>query len=306
MNNMYGVVCATITPLDKNGCVDESSLSSLISYLCESGIHCLYPNGTNGEGILLSEAERKRVAEKVVKAVDKKIPVYIQCGSITTKETVEHAVHAQSIGADGIGIMTPLFFHHDDQALEIYYSSILKELDEDFPVYLYNIPSHTNNDLSCRVVSNLVKKFPNIRGIKYSDSDLMRIQDYLRIKTPEPDVLIGCDSLFFSCLEAGGKGTISGPAMAFNRLFTGLYDAYTSGDLSGAKTFQKRIVEIDRSLSEIPGIPALKYLLKSMGVIKNDACRRPLRELTPSEQLKLDKILKLYDENRLQVNYEKI
>ena len=38
------------------------------------------------------------------------LPLFIQCGSMTTGETASHAVHAVDIGADGIGIMSPAFF----------------------------------------------------------------------------------------------------------------------------------------------------------------------------------------------------
>jgi dihydrodipicolinate synthase/N-acetylneuraminate lyase len=53
-------------------------------------------------------------------------------------------------------------------------------------------------------------------------------------------------------------------------------------------------VETDRKLAGIPGIPALKHLLKLRGVISSDACRAPHRALTDAEKQTLAEIYTEY------------
>lgn len=292
---MYGVVIPTITPLTQEGEVDVKSVQNYTKFLIKAGVHCLYPNGTNGESLVLKEEERKLVAQTMCQANNHALPLFIQCGSMSTKETIAHVKHAAAIGADGAGVMTPAFFPMDEQALYEYYSDVVAQAPKDFPLYVYNIPGCTGNDVSPRLLGRLLDQYPQIKGIKYSCPDLMRIEDYARCALRKPDILIGCDSLFLQCLSCGGVGTVTGPGAVFHKKFTRLYKQYTEGDFKGAQETQAQIVKIDRALAGIPGIPALKAMLKLIGVIETDVCRKPLRQLTDKEYDTLKQVLDVYD-----------
>ena len=291
---MQGVVIAAITPMNQDGSIDYKGVEDFAGYLVQSGVNCLYPNGTNGESLLLTKEEREKIAEIFVKVSNGRVPVFIQCGAMTTEEAASHAQHAVKIGADGIGVMTPAFFTMDEEGLFRYFSAVVAPLPEDFPVYIYNIPGCTGNDVSPALLARLLKTFPNIKGIKFSKPDLMRLEDYMLACDRRPDLLIGCDSLFVPCLTIGGVGEVSGPGALFCERFTRMYKQYCEGDLEGAMATQKQIVDTDRKLAAIPGIPALKTLLKLRGVIQCDACRAPLRPLTDDEVQKLTDIWEEY------------
>lgn len=291
---MYGVVIPMITPMNEDGNIDIQSLEDFTEYLIQTGVNCLYPNGTNGEDLLLSQEERQTVAATIVKTARHRIPVFIQCGAMTTAETVSHIQHAENIGADGAGIMTPAFFPMDDEALFQYYSEVIGSVSENFPIYLYNIPGATTNDISPALLKRLMDRHPNILGIKYSFPDLMRIEDYLLAPQRTPDILIGCDSLFLQCLTTGGVGTVTGPGAIFHERFSRLYRQYLQGNLKAAMKTQTQIVATDRDMASIPGIPGLKALLKLRGVIRCDTCRKPLRSLNSDERLTLERIYKKY------------
>lgn len=291
---MQGVVIAAVTPMNPDGSVDYQGVTDFAEYLVQSGVNCLYPNGTNGESLLLTREEREKIAEIFVKVSHGRVPVFIQCGAMTTEEAASHAAHAVKIGADGIGVMTPAFFTMDDEGLFRYFRDVVAPLPADFPVYIYNIPGCTGNDVSPALLARLMKAFPNIRGIKFSKPDLMRLEDYMLRCERRPDLLIGCDSLFVPCLTIGGVGEVSGPGALFHERFTRLYRQFREGDLEGAMATQQQIVVTDRKLEGIPGIPALKTLLKLRGVISSDACRAPLRALTEDEVQKLQEIWEEY------------
>lgn len=291
---MRGVVIPMITPMNEDGSVDYESLSRFTEYLLGSGVDALYPNGTNGESLLLSEEERQRCAETVIKTAAHKIPVFIQSGAMTTAETVSHVRHAVKNGADGAGVMSPAFFPMDEAALYGYYRKVLEAAGTDFPVYIYNIPGCTTNDVKPGLLKKLMGEYANVAGIKYSVPDLMRIEDYLNAPERTPDVLIGCDSLFLQCLVTGGKGTVTGPGAIFHERFTRLYRQFREGDVEGAMKTQRQIVKTDREMAGIPGIPGLKALLRMRGIIRCDACREPLRKLTAEEYRVLQQVLDEY------------
>ena len=291
---MRGVVIPTITPMMPDGTVDEQSVENFTEYLIQAGANCLYPNGTNGESLLLTAEERDRIAQIMVEKNDHRIAAFIQCGSMTTAETRAHALHSVKIGADGIGIMSPAVFPMDEEALFNYYSEVVSALPADFPVYVYNIPGCTTNDVTPRLLCRLMEKFTNFVGIKYSSPNLIRVQDYFNQINHDFDLLIGCDSLFLQCLVTGGVGTVTGPGSIFHERFTRLYRQYRDGDFQGAIATQKQIVKTDRDLAAIPGIPALKALLKMRGVIRYDNCRGPLRPLSKEEYEVLERVLDQY------------
>lgn len=291
---MRGVVIPTITPMMPDGTIDEQSVESFAEYLIQAGVDCLYPNGTNGESLLLTAEERDRVAEIMVKQNNHRIAAFIQCGSMTTAETRAHALHSVKIGADGIGVMSPAFFPMDKESLFNYYSEVVSALPSDFPVYVYNIPGCTTSDVTPDLLCQLMETFTNIVGIKYSSPNLMRVEDYFDQGKKDFDLLIGCDSLFLQCLMTGGVGTVTGPGSIFHERFTRLYRQVQEGDFEGAMQTQKQIVRTDRELAAIPGIPALKALLKMRGIIRYDNCRGPLRPLRKDEYATLDRALNEY------------
>lgn len=293
---LRGVVIPTITPMNEDGSIDDISLVNFTKFLTDAGVNALYPNGTNGESLLLSKEEREHVAEVMAEANAHCLPLFIQCGSMTTAETASHAKHASRIGADGIGVMSPAFFTMDEESLFQYYSDVIKDLPEDFPVYIYNIPGCTTNDVKPGLLGRLMDEYSNIVGIKYSSSDLMRVEDYIETDRRKPELLIGCDSLFLQCLITGGVGTVTGPGSIFHERFTRLYRQYQEGDYAGAAKTQRKIVETDRRLAGIPGIPALKTLLKLRGVIRTDVCRGPLRPLREDEKRILKDVYDKYCE----------
>ncbi len=290
-SHLYGMVCAAITPYDETGKPSEKDVRALCSYLIENGVHSLYPNGTNGESLLLSKDERKQTAEWYADENKGRAVLSIQCGAMTTEETYSLIRHAKALGCDSAGVMTPPFWPMDEKALEQYYGDILPELGS-FPVYIYNIPGRTGNDVSPALLGRLADRSANIYGIKCSMPDLIRINEYLRCAGRELDVLIGNDTLALSCLCLGGKGFVTGPGAVFPRLYAGLYNAFAEGDIEKAQRLQQAIIGVLYPIRDIPEIPAIKYMLTKMGVIHNEMCRRPLRALTDSEKRRLDQALR--------------
>lgn len=291
---LCGVVIPTITPMNEDGTIDDASLKNFTNYLVAAGANALYPNGTNGESLLMTKSEREHVAEVMAETNNHRLPLFIQCGSMTTAETASHAKHAVDIGADGIGIMSPAFFGMDEESLFQYYGAVIEGLPAEFPVYVYNIPGCTTNDVKPALLKRLMDAYDNVVGIKYSSPDLMRVEDYLNLEGRAPQLLIGCDSLFLQCMMTGGVGTVTGPGSIFYERFNRLYAQFQAGDFTGAIKTQQQIVATDRKLAGIPGIPALKHLLKLRGVIRTDVCRAPHRALTDAEKQTLADIYAEY------------
>ncbi len=282
MKKLHGVITAMVTPFDEADNVDVGAIRKLTDFLVERGVQCLYPTGTTGEMYLMSLAEREKVAEAVIEQANGRATVYIHVGAMTMRDTIELARHALGAGADGVGVVTPSFFSVTERELEEYFVAVADSLPEDFPVYLYNIPQLSGNDLKPSVIERIRRRCPNVVGIKYSYPDFLRVNEYLRINGGDFSVVIGADRLLVAGLTIGCDGTVSGVACVCPEPYVALYRAFQEGDLAKAMRVQKTANEIAELLRNGSNMAYFKAALKVRGIDAGHM-RRPLLDLEARE-----------------------
>ncbi len=279
MKLMHGVINAMTTPFNEDGSVDIESLKKQVDFQIEKGVDCLYPLGTTGEMYLLSTEERKLVAKTVVEHANGRAIVYIHVGAMTTAEAIELAKHAESIGADGIGAVTPSYFGCSDRAIIQYYKDISDAVSADFPIYLYSIPQCSGNDIQPAVAQTIANQCKNVVGIKYSYPDMVRILNYININNGDFSVLVGPDKLFLAGLVSGAKGVVSGCAGPMPEPFVAIYKLYKEGKLLEARDMQRTAIKVIDIIRAGSDMGLFKEVLRRRGVVKNSLMRRPLLEL---------------------------
>jgi 4-hydroxy-tetrahydrodipicolinate synthase len=290
MKHLYGVTTAMVTPFDEKGNVELELIDNLTEFLISKGVHCLYPLGTTGEMLRLSVNERKAVAERVVKQANGRVTVYIHVGAMTQEETIELAKHAQAIGADGIGVVTPVFFGASDSELEEYFVSVANSVPDDFPVYLYNIPQCASNDLKTEVAQRIANRCKNVIGIKYSYPDMLRVNEYLNVNNGNFSVVPGTDRLFLAELAMGCEGVVSGVSCVYPEPFVEIYNAYQENDLNRAREYQKLAIQYCETLKNGGNMAYFKAALKMRGVDVG-YMKSPQIDLTESEKAELQQKL---------------
>lgn len=290
MKTLHGVTVAMVSPLDGSDHVDVKALRKLTNFLIEKQVDCLYPAGTTGEMFRLSLAERKRIAEVVVDEASKRVPVFIHVGAMRMDDTLDLARHAQQIGADGIGAVTPSYFGVNDREMEAYYVAIATAVPEDFPIYLYNIPQLSTNDLTPAVIERVIAKCPNVIGLKYSYADMARTLEYLRIREGTFTVIHGADHLFLSLLVMGCAGTVSGVAGVYPEPFVEVYKAFKDQDQQRAIKYQRIAARLATVLRGGGNLAYFKEALRRRGIDVGHM-RKPQLDLTAQERIELEKEL---------------
>jgi 4-hydroxy-tetrahydrodipicolinate synthase len=300
MKHLYGVTTAMVTPFTENGQVDLDKIRNLTEFLISKGVHCLYPLGTTGEMLRLSVQERKSVAETVVKTANQRVTVFIHVGAMNQEDTIELAKHAHEIGADGIGVVTPAFFHANDRELETYFVEVASSVPADFPVYLYNIPQCSGNDLKPEVVQRIANRCKNVIGIKYSYPDLLRTNEYLSVNEGDFSVMHGTDRLFLAALAMGCEGTVSGVSCVYPEPFVAIYDAFKANDLQKARKMQKIAIKYCETLKNGSNMSFFKEALKMRGIDAGHM-RAPQLDLTQEEIRELQGKLKELDQEAKEI-----
>ena len=283
MKLMKGVIVAMTTPFADNDSVDAGALRENTQWLIERGITCLYPCGTTGEMLLMDCEERKKIAEAVVESAAGKADVFVQCGAMTTRDTLDLVRHAKSIGADGVGVVTPAYFGLSEAEMLEHYRAVADCAGEDFPVYLYNIPQCAANDLTTSVCRKIVEACPNVLGIKYSFSNADRISEYLSLRDYQFSVLVGLEKHFLPYLSIGCDGVVSGCANAFPEVFLGIYDAFRAGDLERALRLQRIAERLSNLVSGPQSNARVKAAQKYRGQ-RSGHMRRPLMDISAAEE----------------------
>src|SRR5699024_9466909 len=95
------VLTAVVTPFDNRGNVDCAQTTILIDYRLANGTEGLVITGTTGESPTLSETEKIKLSQHVVKAVNKRVPVIAGTGSNNTASTIALTKEAEKCGVDG-------------------------------------------------------------------------------------------------------------------------------------------------------------------------------------------------------------
>ncbi|CAG0947674.1 partial 4-hydroxy-tetrahydrodipicolinate synthase, partial [Anaerolineae bacterium] len=171
-----GVIVPLVTPFKEDGTVNEKALQRLIEFLIRSGVHGVMPGGTTGEFALLTVEERQKLLEATLNTVNDRVLVLAQTGAVSTETTIALTRHAKAVGVVAATIITPYFVRLSEAALVEHYARVAQAVP-DFPLFLYNIPQMTGNNITPEVVAALVPRCPNIIGMKESSGNLGQLID---------------------------------------------------------------------------------------------------------------------------------
>jgi len=263
-----GTLAAAVTPLRDHGeRLDEGAFAPLLEFYGASGLNGLLVLGTTGEGILLGEEERRRVAELVLAGAGP-LRVIVHCGAQTTAATSALSSHAAEVGASGVAVIAPPYFAFDPVELLEHFAAAARACAP-LPFYVYEYAARSGYSVPLAVIEGLRERVPNLAGMKVSDAPFERVEPYLATGL---DVFIGAEALISRGLAAGAAGAVSGVAAAFPQAVSALVKNPT--DERAALVESLRDV-----LSANPFQASVKVALALGGVAVKPDVRAPLQPL---------------------------
>lgn len=289
--SLHGVIVPLVTPFDDHNQVDHTRLRNVVDFVISKGVHAVMVAGTTGEGPLLSNNERKQVLETVVAQTNHRVPVIAHTGCIDTVGTIDLSQHAANAGADIVSAIVPYFFTFSQEQIYHHFLSVAESVP-DTPMLLYAFPGNAKNDILPPLLGRLLKAAPNIVGIKSSNDDLNRFQEYVQVGGEGFTGCFGVDELMLGGLVFGAKAQISGNSNSFPEPFVQLYEAYRAGDLQRAQQLQQ-VVNAVINLHQ--GGRTTAFFKATLGLRGIDAgqVRPPMCELTKEEMEEVKKSVKL-------------
>jgi 4-hydroxy-tetrahydrodipicolinate synthase len=288
-NNMFsGCMVALITPFH-DGEVDFQTLDELVEFHLKSGTDAIVPVGTTGESPTLDYEEHKQVIERVVRAVEGRIPVIAGTGSNSTAEAIELTAHAKKVGADASLQVCPYYNKPTQEGFYQHFKAIAEEVD--IPLVLYNIPGRCGAGMTPDTIVRL-SEIENIVAIKEATGSLDQASEIA--SRCDLTILSGDDSLTLPIASVGGKGVISVVANIVPADVKAMTDLILEGDLVSARKWHNKLFVLAKSLLSMATNPIPIKAAMAMLEMASEEMRLPMVPLEDGKRNELRKILTAY------------
>ncbi len=288
LDKYKGVIPAFYACYDEEGNISPQGVRALTKYFVEKGVKGVYVNGSSGECIYLSVEDRKIVLENVMEASEGKLTVINHVACNNTKESMELARHAESLGVDAIAAIPPIYFHLPEHAIAQYWNDISSAApNTDFVIY--NIPQLAGVSLTMDLFAEM-RKNPQVIGVKNSSMPVQDIQMFKQAAGPNYIVFNGPDEQFMSGRVIGAEGGIGGTYGVMPELFLKLDELVRMGRMEEAKLLQYDINEIIYKMCSAHGnmYGVIKAILKKNEGLCLGSVRKPLPPLAPKDRKVVD------------------
>lgn len=231
-----GVIPAFYACYDENGEISPERVRALTEYHIRKGVKGVYVNGSSGECIYQSVEDRKVVLENVMAAAKGKLTVIAHVACNNTKDSVELAAHAESLGVDAIAAIPPIYFHLPEYSIAAYWNAMSAAApNTDF--IIYNIPQLAGVALTQSLFAEM-RKNPRVIGVKNSSMPVQDIQMFKLAAGEDYIIFNGPDEQFISGRVIGAEAGIGGTYGVMPELFLKMDELVRANKLDEAREVQ--------------------------------------------------------------------
>lgn len=291
-----GVIPAFYACYDDQGEISPERVRALVEYFLKKGVQGLYVNGSSGECIYQSVADRKLILEEVMEVAKGKLTIIAHVACNNTKDSVELARHAESLGVDAIAAIPPIYFRLPEYSVAQYWNDISADAPQtDFVIY--NIPQLAGVALTPSLYTEMLKN-ERVIGVKNSSMPVQDIQTFAALGGEDHLVFNGPDEQFLGGRLMGARAGIGGTYGAMPELFLKLNQLIADKELERAKELQFTINTIIGKLTVAHGnmYSVIKEVLKINENLNIGSVRAPLTPVTGTDRPIVEKAARLIRE----------
>lgn len=291
-----GVIPAFYACYDEKGEVSPERIRALTQYFIDKKVKGLYVNGSSGECIYQSVQDKKIILENVMAVAKGKLTIIAHVACNNTKDSMELAAHAESLGVDAIAAIPPIYFRLPEHAIAAYWNDISSAApNTDFVIY--NIPQLAGVSLTPALYKEM-RKNPRVVGVKNSSMPVLDIEIFVADGGKDYVVFNGPDEQFLGGRIMGAQGGIGGTYGAMPQLFLALDELFKKKDLETAKALQADINQIIFMLCKGHGhmYAVIKAVLEINEGLQLGGVRSPLANLIEADKAIVEKAAQMIRE----------
>ena len=204
-----GCIPALMTPCSADGTPDFDALVATGKSLIAAGMRGVVYCGSMGDWPLLTDEQRKTGVARLVEAG---VPVVVGTGATNSAEAVNHAAHAQEIGAAGLMVIPRVLSRGSSAAAQRnHFADILKAAPS-LPAVIYNSPYY-GFETKADLFFDLQAEFPTLVGFKEfgGSASLSYAAEFITSGSDDLILMVGVDTqVFHGFINCGAGGAITG------------------------------------------------------------------------------------------------
>ena len=283
-----GAGVAIVTPFDSTGEIYYDRFGELIDYQIQNCTDAIIVCGTTGEASTMTNDEHLDTIAYCVERVNHRVPVIAGTGSNDTAYAIWLSQKAETLGADGVLLVSPYYNKTTQRGLIKHFSAIADSIQ--IPIVLYNIPGRTGMNIDIPTMKELTH-IENIWAVKEASGNISYCAKLIAECGDKFDVYSGNDDMILPVMSLGGKGVISVLSHIVPYETHRMVKACLDNNFAEATELQINYLELINALfCETNPIP-VKTALNLMGFDVGH-CRLPLCDMSPENELILKNALK--------------
>lgn len=179
LTKYQGIIPAFYACYDDQGNISPERVRALTQYYIDKGVQGLYINGSSGECIYQSVADRQLVLENIMAVAKGKLTIINHVACNNTKDSIELAAHSERLGVDAIAAIPPIYFRLPEYSVADYWNAISSAAPHtDF--IIYNIPQLAGVALTPSLYKTMLAN-KRVIGVKNSSMPVQDIQTFCAI-----------------------------------------------------------------------------------------------------------------------------
>lgn len=276
--NKFRFIAAPFTPFHENGALNTRMIGPYVEKLRQDGVDGIFIGGTTGEGMSLTEDERRELAEAWKAELDGKMQLIVHVGHAAPDAAASLASHAEGIGADAIAAIGPVFYSASEPEVLVAVNKQIAAAAPRTPFYYYHMPSMSRVGVTAGACFPLfAREIPTFAGIKFTHEDIADFRNCLKLAAGRYEVFFGRDEILLQGLASGARGAVGSTYNFAVPLYRALVGAYLSKDLQEAARLQSLCGKAIEIMVKYGGLPAIKAILSMLG-IDCGPVRLPMKE----------------------------
>jgi 4-hydroxy-tetrahydrodipicolinate synthase len=273
------VLTAMATAFHNDDSVDLEGTAAIARHLIDHGHDGVVVSGTTGESPTTTVAEDGEILAAVIDAVGDRATVVAGVGTNSTAHSLELALQAEKVGADGLLLVTP-YYNKPGQAGVLHHFRTVAEATS-VPVMLYDVPGRTGTQIALETYA-AAKEIDTVLAVKDAVGDFAR---GVKLREMGYAVYSGDDIANLGWLAHGAVGFVSVVGHVAGDETRAMLEAFDAGDHAGALAiFTALLPAIDAVMGVSNyGATTAKAGLQLLGVLDNRNVRGPLVPLDDAE-----------------------
>jgi len=272
-----GIFHILATPFAADGALDEAGIPRLVESALATGVRGVTILGIAGEAHRLTDEERRRVVDGVVKAVAGRVPVVVGVSASGTHLASALARSAHEHGADAVMVAAPNGVRNLEE-VAAHYRAVADAAS--LPVVIQDEPMTTQVTMPPPFIARLVDEVSRAEAVKLEEAPTLPKITRLRALLRRPVAIFGGlgGVYFFEELCRGADGAMTG--FPYPEALSTIRDRLIAGRREEARALFHRWLPLIRYESQPGAVPGTsvgirKEILRRRGWLDSAYVRPP-------------------------------